>query len=142
MGSQKESVVIKLPQPPKQYIDLGLLKQVSNNNSLREVAMVVGVTTKTLLKYRTLAYKYIPAYQDSCAKRFPEFFQRKQVEALRLKEGLATKPIYPDPPPFTQTEVDILKEIGQLYRSTIQGRRISDRQVIQILEANQQQAAG
>ncbi|NEP10207.1 MAG: hypothetical protein F6K14_08305 [Symploca sp. SIO2C1] len=132
-------VHLKKDELPKSFIDMDLLQEVNNNYSLSKVANEIGVTKKTLLKYRQLAYEYFPEYRESCSERFPEYEDRKKVEAIRIDEGISVRPIYPDPPPFAKVEVDILHAIANLYRSTSNGRKLCDRDVIKVLEANQKQ---
>ncbi|NEP10657.1 MAG: hypothetical protein F6K14_10665 [Symploca sp. SIO2C1] len=126
-------------ETPKRYIDLDLLQELQSEYCLDEVVKLIGVSKKTLTKYRILAYKFIPEYQESCTNRFPSYQLQKEVERERIESGVTVRPLYPDPPPFTKIEVDILKQIAELYKSKMNGKRMSDRQVEQVLTANQQQ---
>ena len=130
------SNVIKLQAKPTTYIDLDLLTKICDQNSLTSVANKVGVSVRTLAKYRKLAYQYLPDYRQSCLERFPDYEEKKQRAAVLASQGVKVKRIFPDPPPFTQVEVNILTEIGNLYKSKIQGKKITDEQVVQVLEAN------
>ncbi|NEQ64488.1 MAG: hypothetical protein F6K21_03100 [Symploca sp. SIO2D2] len=118
---------------PTNFIDLDLLEEVNNGNSMRDVVKRVGVTQRTLLKYRKLAYKYIPAYQQSCSDRYPEYELDLKRSKVRRDRGEKPKTVLPDPPPFTDIEVKVLEQIASLY-----SKGLIDEQVVKLLEVNKE----
>ncbi|NEP60894.1 MAG: hypothetical protein F6K31_28575 [Symploca sp. SIO2G7] len=126
-------VHLKKGETPTNFIDLELLQEVNNGNSIQDVVKKVGVASRTLLKYRKLAYEYIPAYQQSCSDRYPDYEHDLKTLNLRRDRGEKPKNVLPDPPPFTNIEVKVLEQIASLYR-----KGLNDEQVVKILKLNKE----